>query len=61
MIKFLIIADAKYQQSLHKAAFKQFRQYLEIMRKINSDEFLKLAEKQDYFEIGVTQVFSHKF
>lgn len=38
-----------------------FRLYSEIMNKINSDEFLKLAEKQDFFEIGITQVNMHKY
>ncbi|CAI2385103.1 unnamed protein product [Moneuplotes crassus] len=46
---------------LQRNAFAMFKEYLNIMRDINSDEFLRLAEKQDYFEIGITQVQMHKF
>lgn len=45
----------QYEDHLKRDAFKMFASYYEIMKAINSDEFLKLAEKQDYFEIGITK------
>lgn len=54
-------AKNNYETNLKKNAMGMFKQFIEIMRKINSDEFLKLAEKQDYFEIGITQVKLHRF
>jgi hypothetical protein len=49
-------SQKKYEDHLKKDAFKMFACYYEIMKAINSDEFLKLAEKQDYFEIGITKM-----
>jgi hypothetical protein len=55
------MAKSHYDIKLKKKALNMMNEYLEMMRKINSDEFLKLAETQDYFEIGVTQVKLHKY
>lgn len=54
-------AKNQYETHLKRGVIEMFKTYLEIMRKINADEFLKLGEKQDYFEIGITQVKLHKF
>ena len=54
-------AKNKYETHLKRGVMEMFKTYLEIMRKINADEFLRLGEKQDYFEIGITQVKLHKF
>ena len=54
-------ANKFYSDHLKKNAFKMFKEYLSHMRRINQDEFLKLGEKQDFFEIGITQVMMHKY